>query len=863
QIINLNSANFLFISNESNSTFDCSLDDNGWEICVTPRDLIDLSDSSHIFKVRARDASNNIDQTPAEHSWTIDTVAPQIIVVSGPPDISSSTIANFQFNSSEDDIGYQCQLDANPWQTCSASTSVADLIEGSHSLEVKSADQAGNTGSSTLITWLVDLTAPVSAMASLEAAYETAGFTVSWSGEDADAVGATTTASGLADFDAQYKIGAGDWQDWINATTSTSTIFNLAVASGQTVYFHARARDLAGNLGDWSESAQTAINDNSANHLVISEVQTGGTTANDFIELYNPTDADINLSDYSIQYRGGGAHTFEKKDFLSDSVIKAKKYFLIASSEYAGSTSADFSVSFSLTASGGTIFIANTNDKLDDNSAISSVVIDRLAYGSGDHLFPEGTAWPTAPLAGQSLERKATATSTAETMAAGGAHAASGNGYDSNNNNNDFILKNIPAPQSTVNSSEPRSEISLGLNHLWHFDECEGASLNDVVGSDNLPQNAIRVVGKWQCAVNQSWQAQHNIEKTFSVPLSAGELTYSFYWRNSSWPNEGRNYIYFKTAADQIAAGIRPSIYTRDLYFNGLATSSIPAMPNDNNWHMITAAYGQNGLALYIDGAQKAFFAGDYTIVNPITGLEMKGENWPVDMDEIAIWSRALGSDEIADIYNSNAPLEPYAPPTQPNAAERVHWWHFDEGTGATADDSVGDMSLSPIIVWTGGKINGGIEHTWADGYEINKNLMPEINSKDLSIDFWWQNSAYPNEGRVSLELQNSTGAKIFGLRPSIYSGNYYFDGGQILSGDIFPHDNAWHHLALVYDSYNFYLYLYVDGVEKIKVPKVWYRRPITKLVIRGENWSYKLDELAIWQGALTAGQVQNIYQGN
>jgi len=46
-------------------------------------------------------------------------------------------------------------------------------------------------------------------------------------------------------------------------------------------------------------------------------------------------------------------------------------------------------------------------------------------------------------------------------------------------------------------------------------------------------------------------------------------------------------------------------------------------------------------------------------------------------------------------------------------------------------------------------------------------------------------------------------------------------------------------------------------------VPKVWFRRPITKLVIRGENWPYRIDELAIWQGALTAGQVLDIYQGN
>jgi len=544
QITNLNSATFIFTSSESNSTFDCNLNDNGWEICVTPRNLINLPDRGHIFKVRARDVSNNIDQTPAEHSWTLDTISPRVIitnnpadfasstdanftfdsnesnpnftcdldtvgweicvspkgysslvegahnfkiksddqvgnistttefswmidltepqitVVSGPPDIASSTTANFQFDSSEDYISYVCRLDTNSWQTCSASTTAADLIEGEHSLEIKGTDQAGNTGSSTLATWRVDLTAPTSTVASLEASYEATGFTVNWSGEDADAIGATTTASGLADFDAQYKIGVSDWQDWVNATTSTSTIFNLAVDSGQTIYFRALARDLAGNLGAWSEPVQTTISDNSADHIVVSEVQVGGATADDeFIELYNPTGLDINLSGYSIQYHGPNANSFEKKNFLSDSIIKAKGYFLITSSEYTGSISADFNVGFHSAASGGTIFLANTHDELTDNTATSTTVIDRLAYGSGSYLFPEGTVYPAAPATSQSLERKANATSTADSMAIG-AEKLSGNSYDSDNNSNDFVLRTSPAPQNSISSGEPSSSDS-------------------------------------------------------------------------------------------------------------------------------------------------------------------------------------------------------------------------------------------------------------------------------------------------------------------------------------------------------------------------------------------------------------------
>ncbi|MBI4778961.1 hypothetical protein HY797_00720 [Candidatus Falkowbacteria bacterium] len=405
-----------------------------------------------------------------------------------------------------------------------------------------------------------------------------------------------------------------------------------------------------------------------------------------------------------------------------------------------------------------------------------------------------------------------------------------------------------------------------GPDHLWHFDECEGNIAKDSAGAENLPQNAVWIPGKWQCAISQSWQTQYDIEKAFSTSLPAGELTLSLYWRNSAFPNEGRNHIYLKKADGSVAAGIRPtmiynpSIYNSTLFYDGGATSFVPAIPSDSNWHLITITYSQTGIGYYIDGAPKAFLNGNYAIKSLINSIEMKGENWPVNMDELAVWSRALSAEEVANIYNADQPLEPYNPPSVPEKARLINLWHFDEGSGAIAADSVGATVISPIVKWSEGKFGKGIEHTWRDGYLISQNLSQPIDSKDLSIDFWWQNSAYPNEGRVSLELQNSAGVKIFGIRPSIYSGQYYFDGSDIAIGDIIPQDNAWHHLALVYDSYNFYLAFYVDGVEKIKVPKVWFRRPITKLVIRGENWWYNIDELAIWQGALSRTEIKDHY---
>ena len=461
------SALFAFSADEA-AVFYCDLDQTGWLECASPVNYENLSEGAHNFKVKAGDSAGNQTASPAEYSWTISTSAAAVNIIYGPPDIASSTSAEFQLAANDANASYQCQLDLGGWQACTASTTVSDLSEGAHEFTARITDQAGNIGSSTQKTWLVDLTAPASTVASLPASYEATGFTVSWSGADADAAGATSTASGVNNYDLQYKIGAGEWSSWLAATSATSTVFNIAVDAGQAIYFRSRSRDLAGNLGAWSAEMQTSIASGAANHVVISEVQVAGAAADDeFIELYNPTGAVIDLSGYSIQYRGGGATSYSRKNFNAGNTITSKGYFLIANNSYDGAVSADMphsSFTLSGITDGGTIFLVNDQVTLTENTDGGPTVIDKIAYGAGANLRPEGTAFPSVPTAHQSLERKAFATSTAETMATGGTHAASGNGYDSNNNSNDFVLNAAPNPQNSSGAREPVSgnQITVG-----------------------------------------------------------------------------------------------------------------------------------------------------------------------------------------------------------------------------------------------------------------------------------------------------------------------------------------------------------------------------------------------------------------
>jgi len=181
------------------------------------------------------------------------------------------------------------------------------------------------------------------------------------------------------------------------------------------------------------------------NHIVISEVQVSGGVADDeFVELYNPTDSSVDLTDWRLTRKTSSGVSENNLVASISGSIPAHGYFLIAHPDYDGLVAEDqvYSATTSAVASNNTVILY---------SDAGVTVVDKVGMGSATDIETTATSSPND---NESIERKAYPSSTVDSMGSGGIDEEEGNGEDTNNNNADFVMRSISNPQNSNSATE-------------------------------------------------------------------------------------------------------------------------------------------------------------------------------------------------------------------------------------------------------------------------------------------------------------------------------------------------------------------------------------------------------------------------
>ncbi|UCC99201.1 MAG: discoidin domain-containing protein, partial [Phycisphaerales bacterium] len=202
-----------------------------------------------------------------------------------------------------------------------------------------------------------------------------------------------------------------------------------------------------------------------------------------------------------------------------------------------------------------------------------------------------------------------------------------------------------------------------------------------------------------------------------------------------------------------------------------------------------------------------------------------------------------------------------------------VGWWKFDEGSGAIAEDSSrnghnGTLNGDPQ--WVAGQLGSALDFDGAgDFVEVPHSPSLSITNA-ITIAAWTKMSANAG-GEMAIVSKGGWGANDLPYELTETPGDvifwqFYDDGGRDGCQPPSPPVNEWHHIAGTYDGTIFKCY--IDGQLAQEwaytgtMPQNTASVTIGRRSRGGTSFNGVIDEVAIFNRALTAQEIPNIMAG-
>lgn len=165
-LTNSSNGNFTFSGTDGGSPihlFDCQIDNKGFIPCNTgTTSYSSLTEGTHTFQVKGYDSVGNA-SAPVSYSWTVDLTPPSVLVNGSAGNVTGLTSNSFSISGTDNNPGalrFFCSLDGGSEVPCVSGFSISGLLGGTHTLNVRAQDSAGNYSAALPTSWLIDLIPP-------------------------------------------------------------------------------------------------------------------------------------------------------------------------------------------------------------------------------------------------------------------------------------------------------------------------------------------------------------------------------------------------------------------------------------------------------------------------------------------------------------------------------------------------------------------------------------------------------------------------------------------------------------------------------------------------------------------------------
>jgi len=221
-----------------------------------------------------------------------------------------------------------------------------------------------------------------------------------------------------------------------------------------------------------------------------------------------------------------------------------------------------------------------------------------------------------------------------------------------------------------------------------------------------------------------------------------------------------------------------------------------------------------------------------------------------------------------------------------------VGYWRFDEGSGSTANDSSSNGNDGTVTgaSWTDGQIDGALNFDGDDDYVEVADDGSLSGMSQLTVGCWFKSEYWYEGSNLSVIVSKAYQGDglyttdCYQISNFIYAGKYTFACGIYGGGsecsfhavidDVVPDfdPDAWHHVALTYDSSAGQVKIYLDGqpihTESCSIGTL-HNNTTAKLRIGnfdGTSPNYRpfdgnIDDVVIYARKLSTEEIQNLYE--